>query len=154
MRAGKGISGKVVGIPSKGAREAVAIRGNHYLHPFNENANHDGSGAVEVKCGMYKGVSSWPGLLPRSEANVAACWRRSIIQHLRAVAMPLLKTNHSPVMGISELSSFCAGVRPVCDKTPGELVAKSGEIRKPGLTAAALRAAAPHCALALPDKMP
>jgi hypothetical protein len=56
-------------------------------------------------------------------------------------------------MGISELSSFCASVKPVCDKALGELVAKSGEICKPGVRAAVLRAADPHCALAVPAKM-
>jgi hypothetical protein len=56
-------------------------------------------------------------------------------------------------MGISELSSFCAVVEPVCDKAPGELVAKSCEICKPGVRAVALRAADPHCARALPAEM-
>jgi hypothetical protein len=56
-------------------------------------------------------------------------------------------------MGISELSSFCAVVEPICDKAPGELVAKASEICKPGVSVAALRAADPHCACALPADM-
>jgi hypothetical protein len=56
-------------------------------------------------------------------------------------------------MGISELSSFWAVVEPICDKAPGELVAKSCEICKPGVRVAALRAADPHCACALPADM-
>jgi hypothetical protein len=44
-------------------------------------------------------------------------------------------------------------VEPICDKAPGELVEKSCEICKPGVSVAALRAADPHCACALPADM-
>jgi hypothetical protein len=56
-------------------------------------------------------------------------------------------------MVISELSSFWAVVERICDKAPGELVAKSGEICNPGVRVAALRAADPHCARALLAKI-